>query len=193
MTFAQVMNPDAAEKIGEKIADGVAKGLEQTSVVAPTNWILMVAAIVLAALGFGALCWLVPKILATIKELQAAQDNRDAEHRQHVRELSSEFNTRSRESAAECHTHSKEVVALGKESAAILSSAASDIKHGIESVQTIVHDNRALVHDARGILQQQKGLIDLALMRLGHPTINQLITTNPPGAEEIEGKEEGEA
>lgn len=158
--FAQLSTDDPAvlEKIGEKIADGVSEGvkhgLKATSENAPTNWILMFAAISLALLGFVAIIFVVVRFIKALQDLSKAQDERDREHRIHVKEMQTEFNLRARESQAGCHDHSKEIVGMGKEAIASLSTlsgrleqTASHIDKSSEAVANSVHSIKNVLHE----------------------------------------------
>jgi uncharacterized protein YejL (UPF0352 family) len=172
LLLAQETDP-ALQKIGEQIAEGVSEGLKEglktTSENAPTNWILMITVVALAALG----TWALFRFLTTLKEVNRAQDDRDKDHRQHVRDLAEEYYQRDRDTREEWKSHSKDIVAMGKESSSMIASAASDLK-------ATSKENKDIVHDVRNILHEHKGALDLALMQLGKPTINQMINPAPP-------------
>ncbi len=172
--LAQAVDPQLKE-IGEKIAEGVSEGLKEglktTSENAPTNWILMLTVVALACLG----SWALAKFLQTLKEVNKAQDERDSAHRQHVRDLSSEFNLRVREQAADQNANAKEIVAMGKESSVLMAAAAADVKETSKQ-------NKDTVHEVRGILQEHRGALDMALMQLGKPTVAQMF--NLPAKED---------
>jgi Flp pilus assembly protein TadG len=186
--LAQAADESAFAKIGEKISEGVsegvAKGLEKSSENAPTNWILMFAviAIVLIFCTFGG--WALSKILTVLRQINEAQDDRDAANRVHVKEMSSDFTIRDKQARDDCHLNAKELAQLSKDATANLATATGRLEVVATKVEESAANVAKTVHDSKNIQQSVCHTLDLVLANMGKPTVAQMFTTETPLKEE---------
>lgn len=161
----------ALEAIGEKIAEGVSEGvkigLQNSSENAPTNWILMFAAVMLAILGAITMVLIVTRFIGVLREINDGQDTRDREHRLHVQTIQKEFNERTDLARKECHDHSKDIVGMGKEAVASISTFSGRLEATAAHIDKSSESIERSVHGIRNVLQEHHTALTLALTRQG--------------------------